>query len=424
MLTDRYDNALTTASSAAREAYIDGVDRLISADVSAEDAFRRAAEADPDFALSYAGIARAAQISARMPEAREAMAEADKHAAKASPREQSHVAALSHLIAGRGADAYKAILEHTADHPRDALVVQPCTGVFGLIGFSGQPGREAEQLAFMNRLAPHYGDDWWFTCVHAFAQVEAGQIGPSIDKIERSLEGNPRNAHGAHIRAHIYYENGETDAGYRYIDDWRNDYDKRAPLHCHISWHTALWAMEQGDTDRAWEVFDADVRPDGAWGPPINVLTDAASFLMRAEMAGGPPQPERWRQVSAYARKIFPEPGIAFADMHAALAHAMAGDGEALEKVISDAKGPAGELVSKAGEAFRAFAKQDWQGTLFALAPIMSEHERLGGSRAQRDLLEFMVLCALLREGREDEARRLLVMRRPKKAACHPVTGL
>ena len=40
---------------------------------------------------------------------------------------------------------------------------------------------------------------------------------------------------------------------------------------------------------------------------------------------------------------------------------------EALEKVIRDAKGPAGDVVSKAGEAFRAFAGQDWNATIAAL---------------------------------------------------------
>jgi len=424
MLTDRYGNALSTTSDAARDSYIDGVDRLISADAGAEEAFRRAADADPGFALAYAGMARAAQISARGAEARAAIGKAEELASGSTGREQSHVAALSHLIAGRGGDAYKAILAHSADHPRDALVVQPCTGVFGLIGFSGQAGREAEQLAFLNRLAPHYGDDWWFGSVHAFAQVEAGQVRASIDTIERSLAQRPRNAHGAHIRAHIYYENGETAAGYDYIDQWREDYEKRAPLHCHISWHTALWAMEQDDWDRAWEVYEADVRPDGAWGPPINVLTDAASFLMRAELRGASPQTERWAQVSAYARKLFPEPGIAFADLHAALAHAMAGEAEALEKVIRDARGPAGALVSQCGAAFRAFANQSWTDTLASLTPVMAEHERLGGSRAQRDLLEFMYLCALLHLGQSAEAHRLIVMRRPKKVAAHGVAGL
>jgi hypothetical protein len=156
----------------------------------------------------------------------------------------------------------------------------------------------------------------------------------------------------------------------------------------------------------------------------LNVLTDAASFLMRAELAGAPSQAERWRVISDYAEKFFPEPGIAFADLHAALAHAMAGETEALEKIICDARGPAGELVSKAGEAFRAFAREDWSEAITALTPVMAEHARLGGSRAQRDLLEFMYLCALLREGRSEEAHRMIAMRRPKKISSHAVVGL
>ncbi len=51
-------------------------------------------------------------------------------------------------------------LAHSVEYPRDACVVQPCLGVFGLIGFRGKPEREAEHLAFVERLAPHYGDDW------------------------------------------------------------------------------------------------------------------------------------------------------------------------------------------------------------------------------------------------------------------------
>ena len=32
------------------------------------------------------------------------------------------------------------------------LIAQMCTSVFGLIGFSGLPGREAEQLSFISNL--------------------------------------------------------------------------------------------------------------------------------------------------------------------------------------------------------------------------------------------------------------------------------
>ena len=50
---------------------------------------------------------------------------------------------------------------------------------------------------------------------------------------------------------------------------------------------------------------------------------------------------EKWREVSAYASRFFPDPGLGFIDYHAALAHAMAGDGDALAKIVSNPKGPA-----------------------------------------------------------------------------------
>ena len=46
----------------------------------------------------------------------------------------------------------------------------------------------------------------------------------------------------------------------------------------------------------------------------------------------------------------------------------------------------------------------------------LADHARLGGSRAQRDLLEFALLSALLKLGNSDEARRMLAMRRPVHA--------
>ncbi len=424
MLNDRYGNALSTSSEAARDAYIEGVDCVIAANAGAEAAFRRAIAADAGFALAHVGLARALQIEARGGEAITAMATAKSLTAGILQREQSHVAAMDLLIGGNSAAAYRAICEHLDDYPRDAVLTQPCTSVFGLIGFSGKAGREAEMLAFMHRLAPYYTDDWWFNSQYAFAQVEAGQKDTSLKTIEMALAQNPRNAHGAHIKAHIHYERGETDTGLRYIDQWRNDYDKQAPLHCHISWHVALWALETGDEDRAWAVIDNDVKPGGAWGPPINVLTDTASFLLRAEMAGARQRPQLWREISDYAAKFFPNPGIAFADVHAALAHAMAGEAERIAKIIADAKGPAADMVKPMAEAFAAFAEQNWRGVIDKLVPTMAEHERIGGSRAQRDLIEFALVCALLKANRVDEAQRLLVMRRPAKLSAHGVAGL
>ena len=58
-----------------------------------------------------------------------------------------------------------------------------------------------------------------------------------------------------------------------------------------------------------------------------------------------------------------------------------------------------------------------------ALEPIVAESERLGGSRAQLDLVEFTLLKAYLDAGRPDDARRFLDERRPGPSGI-PVAGL
>ena len=424
MLQDRYGLTLSTTSATARDAYAEGLDLFLSANTGAEQAFARAVLEDPSFALAHAGRARALQLRGRGREAAEAMAEARAGADGCSEREAGHLNVLGLLIDGNGPGAYAAILAHLGDWPRDAMIAQPCCGVFGLIGFSGRAGREAEQLAFTDRLAPHYGDDWWFLAQHGFSQVEAGLVAEAERMLERALAGNPRNANAAHIRAHVHYEAGEREVGLERLDAWRRDYDREAQLSCHIAWHVAIWRSEAGDMEEAWRVFEADVAPGGAWGPPINVLTDSAAFVLRAGLAGAVVPEGVWERLSDYASEFFPNPGIAFADMHAALAHAMAGRGDALARIAEAAAGPAGDMVSGLAEALDAYARTDWEEAIALLAPWMATHERVGGSRAQRDLLEFALLGALLRSGRTEEARRLLIIRRPVHAPAPPLADL
>lgn len=415
MFEDRYGNPVTAASAEARDAYQHGFDLFLSAEAGVPEALSAAIALDPNMAGAHLALARHYQSYMRRDLVGQHLAAA--RAAKGlTAQEQAQVHTLGLLLEGRGVEAYAAIKAHLAMYPRDALVAQPCIGVFGMIGFSGQPGREAEQLAFTSALAPHYGDDWWFLSGHAFAQMEVGRVGPATDSIERSLAARPRSGNGAHYRAHLYYEVGETTAGYEYLRDWRRDYGRGGLLHCHTGWHIGLWALAAGDEAAMWEVVDADV--NGGDGPPLNVLTDMASILYRAEYAGIDVPAERWHAVSDYAAKFFPNPGLAFGDVHAALAHAMAGRGDALAKIVTDAKGPAADTVAALASGFGALAGGRWEEALQAFTPAMGCHERIGGSRAQRDLIEFAYVSALLKLNRGDEARRMLSMRRPVVAAA------
>lgn len=424
MRKDRYGNPLTTQSDRARDAYVRGIDLLLGGDAGVEDAFEAAIAADDGFALGHLGLARAKQGLGKGAEIKAPLEQTRALASGVTVQEAGAIDALGLMLEGKGALAYPKIRAHVDEYPRDALVAQTCMGVFGLIGFSGQAGRESEQLAYARALAPHYGDDWWFLCQLAFAELEVGQLETARRNIDRSQELRPSAAHGVHVKSHLLYESGEMDEGIALLTDYQADLDRTAQMHCHLSWHLGLWSLETGNLDKMWAIIDQDISPEVSRSPPLNILTDTAALLARAELRGVSVPEDYWHRVSTYASERFPHTGIAFADVHAAMAHAMAGQGEALHSIVSDAKGPAAEVVRDLAEGFGAFAGGDWAGAVAAFAPAMSRHERIGGSRAQRDLLEMAMTTALLRQGQGDEARRFLATRRPETMGPGSVAGL
>jgi len=70
-----------------------------------------------------------------------------------------------------------------------------------------------------------------------------------------------------------------------------------------------------------------------------------------------------------------------------------------------------------------AFAAARYDATIAALAPVLDQLVRVGGSAAQRDLFEHTLLAAYLRTGRHGEARALLErsVARPRSV---PVAGV
>jgi tetratricopeptide (TPR) repeat protein len=430
MLADRYGLPISTSSTSARDAYVAGCDGVLSAAHGDAAHLARAIEADPGFALAHVALARARFLMADVAGARASAARARELGAAATPREQSHIDALALSIEGKPVESFAATRAHLAEHPRDAMVAAPATGVFGLIGFSGRQGREPEQVAFLEALRPHLADDWWFQAVYAFALEEVGRLDEALELIKRSLAANPRNAHGAHIKAHVLYEQGENRAALDYLESWLPAYPREGLMHCHISWHVALFALMLGDTERAWQVYEAQVHPGGAWGPALNVATDAPAFLWRAELAGQPRREPLWREARDYALKSFPKAGIAFVDVHRALACVATNDRDGIGAVMAEleqraaaGRSPAGEVVPQLAVGLAAFGKGDWARAIAGLEQALAGTVRIGGSRAQRDLIKNTLLAAYLKDGRVTDARKLLAAHTDRRPSV-PVAGL
>jgi tetratricopeptide (TPR) repeat protein len=430
MLTDRYELPLSTASAAARDAYVEGCEAKLTMYPGALDAFDRAIAADPGFALAHAARAYVLLERGDAAASRAAIAAAHSLAAGLSAREAGHIAFFALLVAGDSAAALAAVSAHLDAWPRDALVLGTTAFTNGLIGSSGRAGQKRALLTLLDRLAPSWGDDWWFTAHHGMALSENGQRDAARPKIDRSLAQHPSNPWAAHARAHFCYEAGDPDAARAFLAAWLTTYPRDGLLYSHLSWHLALGHLEAGDAASALLLFREAFAPDVHSGPPRGQLNDAVSFLWRCELAGQPRDAAAWRMMHDFATSAFPRAGAAFSDMHIALAEAVAGDDAALEtrthqidELARQGRYPSGPCVPAVAHAFAAFERRDFAAAIAALEPIAGELERLGGSRAQLDLVEFTLLKAYLGADRPDDARRML-RGRGRGSSGLPVAGL
>lgn len=418
MLTDRYDLPLSTASTTARDAYLQGCEVKLTMFPGAIEAFDRAIAADPTFALAHTAKAHAHLERADPAAARVSIATAQALTAGLTPREASHVAYFALLIAGDSEAALTALPTHLAAWPRDALVLGTTAFTNGLIGSSGRAGQKQTLLDLLDSLAPIYGDDWWFTAHHGMALSENGQHDAARRKIDRAYTQNPANPWAAHASAHLSYEEGDANTARAFLASWLTTYPRNAPLYSHLNWHQALAELEAGDAPAASRLFQDAFTLDVHSGPPRARVADAVSFLWRWELAGHKRDAASWRMMHDFAIAAFPHAVAAFADLHIALAQIVSGSETALEtraQQIDDlartGRYPSGSCVPAALRGFAAFEQRDYPATIAALVPIADELERIGGSHAQLDLVRFTLVQAYLNADRPDHARRILSAR-------------
>lgn len=432
MLTDRYDLPLSTASAAARDAYVEASDLALTFYPGAAEAYDRALAADPGFALAHAGKA---QVLVRQGDAAAARRELETakelaSAAGVSDREAGHIGFFDHAFAGRTDAALAALYEHLAAWPRDALVVSTAANPNGLIGSSGKIGQKHRIAELMESLAPHYGDDFWFLSYLAMAFSEDGRLAPARATIERSLAANPKNAHGAHGFAHVCYESGEVDEARRFLSGWLAAYPRDGFFYGHLSWHLSLCQILDGDQAEAVRLYQDAIAIERHSGGPQQKVSDGAAFLWRSELAGQPRNIAAWRSLHAYANSALPRPGSGLADLHVMLAQVVMRDdaglaarSEQIADLARQGRYPSGSYLPALAHGFAAFEQGDFSAAIPALAAGVEENQRIGGSRAQHDLIEFTLLKAYIEADRPEEARRLLAARRPGAAGA-PVTGL
>ena len=423
MFKDRFDQPVSAASALAVERNDAAVARLFALQPGADALVDDALAADADFALAHCTKARTLLQSGDAASARRWARRAQELAAPLPERERRHAEIVCRAIHGESATALGLVRDHAAAWPRDAVPLSFALGVYGLLGFGGFKDFEAQQVALLESVAPAWGkQDWWFLAALGWARVEVGDAERGIPLLERALDLNAANANAVHGRAHGYYEQGAATEGAAFIAAWLPSYSRKAVLHGHLSWHRALFALQGGDVEQALQIYADAVAPDASEALPMFTMIDSASFLFRHALHGHAPDAARCQRLADYAARHFPKPGVPFVNVHLAMAHALAKDHGALERLaagvatmLEEGRQASGPVVASVCAAIADYGAER-HGAAAAIKDLLPETARLGGSRAQRDVFVDLAASALLRSGDFERAAAVARGRHSRRA--------
>lgn len=418
----------TTAEAAA--AYNAGLERVMLLQSGGDELLREATRIDPDFALGHAALALLGHeagadtdVQASLSAAQEAVRN------RGDSRERSLVDVVTRRVDDVRRTGAQALMAHIASYPRDVLAVSAAVPT---IAFSGVTDVQREAWDLVEGLAPAYGDHWWYISLLAFTRQDQGRFDEAGLLAESALSCEPSSGHAVHAQTHVMYETGQHEAGRTWLDHWVTESGRSASHRAHFSWHAALHELTLGDTEAVRQRYYSQLAPPTVTG--VRALVDSASLLWRwrvttsgwdlatstglarpgAFVGEGAPPPVG-PVLDAVDESLLVRPETPFVAMHAALALAAAGDARRLSALRRHCEASRDAVVSTVVAAvcaaLVAVVESRWSDAARSLTEILPMLARVGGSAAQREVVEETLLFCLVNDGRAEEARVLLADR-------------
>ena len=335
----------------------------------------------------------------------------------ANPRERAHIAALGRWREGRIGDACRIWESILVETPQDLLALRLHHGMSFWLG-----RREALRnapAAVLGRIAestPGYGA---VLGMFAFGLEECGDYPRAEEFGRRAQTLNPDDLWALHAVAHVMEMQGRHEEGREWLERPFDAWADRNPFKDHVWWHAALFALEEGDDERALEIYEHEVRIDDA-GFYLDVQ-NAASLLMRLVLLGTDVG-GRWEELAELAEARTGDHVLAFTDLHFMMSLTGAGRHDAAARYLAsldafsreeapDAAPVTASLGLPVAEALLAHAKGEYGRCTDLLFPLRHSLAPLGGSHAQQDVFHQILIDAAIRDGRRDLAHSLLAER-------------
>jgi hypothetical protein len=300
-----------------------------------------------------------------------------------------------------------------ARYPRDVLALQVAHVFDHVTGeVEAMRARVAAVLPAWSGGMPGYHA---VLSMHAFSLEECAYYEQAEETAQCALALEPRDARACHVMAHLFEMTERPGDGVRWMEDHFATWGSGTVVATHCRWHVTLFYLAQGRVDRALACYDEHIRATRS--AAIADLIDAAALLWRVQLAGGEPG-ARWAELAAAWAPHIDDGFCSFSDLHAMLAFVGAGAwplAERLERSLAHSQaqgtrhGASTRLLGlPACRALAAFGRGDDLLATTLLASLPALAHRLGGSHAQRDVLNLTLLRSVERMRRPARRRQAM----------------
>ncbi len=316
--------------------------------------------------------------------------------------ERSYVAAARATVDGGRWGSLQAWRRHHDEHPDDVLAMEVLAPSLVLSADAALIGELADRVRRTLRVV---GDDAVLLGHLGVEVADHGDIAEAERLGTRALALEPELVVAGHPMAHVHYERGEHEAGAHWLGEWLPTTPDEVEYRDHLVWHEALHHLALGNRDVVLERY-AEIGTRSQ----MSRVTGGTSLLWRCQLHGlvpvgeDPVTPTVGEVVQGIAQAL---PVVAAA-WHAALGLAAVGDVDGLRRASAaarDADGPGvAELLPDVFAGLADHLEGDHTSAADGLATAIHQFDRLGGSRAQREVLEDTYIECLVRADRDQEA--------------------
>jgi hypothetical protein len=414
MAHDCLGNAVTAAEGATLRAVDDFVEGLLAYETRAEG-IARAADADPGCCLAnvYAGLLwmflEAPGAAAR---AAPYVAAAERTARSATRREQLNLEVLKAWSADEVSSALSLCDAVTDEFPRDLVILKLQQY------FEFNRGNFPALLRAVLKVLDRNTDVAYVYGMAAFGYEQCHLLDAADQAARAALERRRKEPWAQHALAHVMLTRGRIDEGAQFLEGVAQSWTGlNSFMSTHLWWHLALFALSQGRFARVLEIYDHH-----CWGVAKDYSQDqigAVSLLARMEMAGMDVG-ARWEDLAHHLVARAEDTVWPFLTLQYLYGLTRAGRPEA-QNLLAAARRAADvahdralwrEVAVPAAEGLYAYGRRDYESAWRRLTVAVPRLIEAGGSHAQRDLFDQILLDTAVRSGRRTLARQMLETRR------------